>query len=122
MRLTAVPSSGNLQQVLLVGRNQHRKFATRLSNLYFRVFGYDADFYTGLFDDTSFTLLLMQGCVVYVAMTCQIAMTCTGLPILYVSLLAANSDADVAAVPFSPEFLRLQQCLGHLCALMSSRP
>ena len=84
-----------LQQVLLVGRSQHLIYASRLKKLYLAGGLYWPDYYNDAFDDSSFSLLMMYGPNISAAMTCQITMTATGMPLLYVSLLASNPEATV---------------------------
>ena len=58
----------------------------------------------------------MHGPVICAAMTCQIAMTVTGLPILYVSLLAGNTDVEISQLNANQEYYtaQLMSFLVHL--------
>ena len=52
----------------------------------------------GLFDGKTFTIALMNGDAILTATTCCMAKTATGLPVVYVLLLAGNHKAHAAAL------------------------
>ena len=96
-----VPHTGDrFECVLLVGEDQQQEYVSRLSELYqqAKLYPNEPEHYVGLFDGKTFTIALMNGDAILTAMTCCMAKTATGLPVVYVLLLAGNHKAHAAAL------------------------
>jgi len=106
-------SNGTVPQLeLLIGHSEHVPFKEHLISLYGCAHKESADCEL-IFDDCSFTLVAMDGDDLVVAVTCKLAFTLNGAPVIHVSYMAKNKSyiAPEGSIAVSASDLLNELCL-----------